>query len=57
MSYLFYVGVKGHRHVQEDLSLFNPPNKILYPVFELMGSLINLFWVALPSLSQLFCCF
>lgn len=57
MPYLFYVRVKWHRHVQQDLSLFNSPNKILYPVFKLMGSLINLFGVTFPRLSQLLCCF
>ena len=55
--YLFNMSVKGHRHVQQDLALLHTPNKILYPVFKLMGSLINFLRVTLPSLSELFSCF
>lgn len=53
--HLFHVGVEGHRHVQEDLPLLHSPYKILYPVLQLMGSLVDLLWVTLPSLSQLLC--
>lgn len=56
-TYLFNMSVKRYRHVQQDLALLNTPNKILYSVFQLMCSLINLFWVTLPRLSQLLGCF
>lgn len=55
--YLFNMSVKGHRHVQQDLALLHTPNKILYPVFELMGSLIDFLWITLSRLSKLLGCF
>ena len=52
-AHLFHVRVKGHRHVQEDLPLLDTPHEILYPILELMGSLIDLFRVTFPGLGQL----
>jgi len=55
--YLLDVCVKGNGHVQQDLALLHASDKILYPVFELMGSLIYFLWITLSSLSKLFGCF
>lgn len=55
-AYLFHMRVKRHRHVQEDLPLLHAPHKILYPVLELMGSLIDLFRVTFSRLGQLLGC-
>lgn len=45
--------VKCNRHVQQDFALLHTANKVLDPVFELVGGLVDLFWVALSRLGQL----
>lgn len=54
--YLFDVCVEGNGHVQQNFTLLHAANKILDSVFELVGSLVDLFWVALPCLGQLLSC-
>ena len=45
--------VEGDRHVQQDFALLHTANKVLDPVFELVGGLVDLLWVALSCLGQL----
>lgn len=52
-AYLFHMRVEGDRHVQQDFALLHAANKVLDSVFELVGGLVDLFWVALPRLGQL----
>lgn len=52
-AYLFDVRVEGDRHVQQDFALLHAANKVLDSVFELVGGLVNLLWVALSRLRQL----
>lgn len=52
-AYLFDVCVEGDRHVQQDFALLHTANKVLDPVFELVGGLVDLLWVALSCLGQL----
>jgi hypothetical protein len=55
-SYLFDVCVEGDRHVQQDFALLHPPDKVLDPVLQLVGCLVDLLWVTLSCLGQLLCC-
>lgn len=52
-AYLFDVCVEGDRHVQQDFALLHAANKVLDSVFELVGGLVDLLWVALSRLGQL----
>lgn len=52
-AHLFDVRVEGDRHVQQDFALLHAANKVLDPVFELVGGLVDLLWVALSCLGQL----
>ncbi len=52
-AYLFDVRVEGDRHVQQDFALLHAANKVLDSVFELVGGLVDLLWVALSRLGQL----
>lgn len=52
-AHLFDVRVEGDRHVQQDFALLHTTNKVLDSVFELVGSLVDLLWVALSRLGQL----
>lgn len=52
-AYLFHMRVEGDRHVQQDFALLHAANKVLDSVFELVGGLVDLFWVALSRLGQL----
>lgn len=52
-AYLFHVCMEGHRHVQQDLALLHTANKVLDSVFQLVGGLVDLLWVALSRLGQL----
>lgn len=45
--------VEGDRHVQQDFALLHAANKVLDPVLELVGGLVDLLWVALSRLGQL----
>ncbi|TNN75452.1 hypothetical protein EYF80_014264 [Liparis tanakae] len=52
-AYLFDVRVEGDRHVQQDFALLHAANKVLDPVLELVGGLVDLLRVALARLGQL----
>lgn len=52
-AYLFDVRVEGDGHVQQDLALLHAANKVLDPVFELVGGLVDLLGVALACLGEL----
>lgn len=52
-SYLFDMCMKGDRHVQQDFALLHAADKVLNSVFELVGGLVDLLWVALSRLGQL----
>lgn len=52
-AYLFDVRVEGDRHVQQDFALLHAADKVLDSVFELVGGLVDLLWVALSRLGQL----
>lgn len=52
-SYLLNMGVESHWHVQQDFSLLHTPDKVLDPVLQLMGGLIDLLRVTLACLGQL----
>lgn len=52
-AYLFDVRVKGDRHVQQDLALLHAANKVLDPVLQLVGGLVDLLRVALARLGKL----
>lgn len=53
-AHLFDVRVEGDRHVQQDFALLHAANKVLDPVFKLVGGLVDLLRVALSRLGQLF---
>lgn len=55
-AYLFDMRVEGDRHVQQDLALLHAAHKVLDSVLELVGGLVDLLWVTLSRLGQLFCC-
>lgn len=52
-AYLLDVCVEGDRHVQQDLSLLHAANKVLDPVLQLVGGLVDLLGVALARLGKL----
>lgn len=45
--------VEGDGHVQQDLALLHAANKVLDPVLELVGGLVDLLGVALARLGEL----
>lgn len=53
VSNLLGVCVKGHRHVEQQLPVFNTADEVLYSDLQVSGCLVDLFWVALSGLSQL----
>lgn len=53
LKHLFYVGVEGDGHVEQDLTLLYPPHKVLDAVLQLVGGLVDLLRVTLARLSQL----
>lgn len=48
--------LEGDRHVEQDFALLHTTNKVLDPVLQLVGGLVDLFWVALSRLGQLLGC-
>lgn len=52
-AYLLDVRVEGDRHVQQDLALLHAANKVLDPVLQLVGGLVDLLGVALARLGKL----
>lgn len=52
-AYLFDVRVEGDRHVQQDLALLHAAHKVLDPVLQLVGGLVDLLGVALARLGKL----
>lgn len=50
------MGVERNGHVEQDLTLLYPPNKVLDTVLQLVGGLVDLLRVTLARLSQLLCC-
>lgn len=52
-SHLLGVCVKGDRHVQQQLPVFDSADKVLDSDFQVSGCLVDFLRVALSSLSQL----
>lgn len=50
------MGVECNGHVEQDLTLLYPPNKVLDTVLQLVGGLVDLLRVTLARLSQLLRC-
>lgn len=53
VSHLLGVRVEGDGHVQQQLPVFDPPDKVLDSDFQVSGRLVDLLGVALSGLSQL----
>lgn len=53
LSHLLGVCVEGDRHVEQQLPVFDSPDKVLDPDLQVSGCLVDFLRVALSSLSQL----
>lgn len=53
LSHLLSVRVEGHRHIEQQLPVFDSPDKVLDSDLQVSGCLVDFLWVALSSLSQL----
>lgn len=53
MAHLFGVCVEGDGHVQQQLPVFDSPDKVLDSDLQVSGCLVDLLGVALSGLSQL----